>query len=476
MGDNNDLVIAGAGNDFLDGDRDADGIRGRDIFAFNKTDGQEGVVRPGTDGTISVGGGALYSNLSLSTDGRNLTLKVGNSALSLSQWYGGQFGEPPIKSVSTLQIVIEGTRDYKPTSSNPMNNRKIQGFDFIGLVQAFDAAKAAGQTFNVATNLASYRLWSTDSEAIGGALAYQYARTGTLGALTHDQMRAVINDPAFGVSRQSITPVVSAMLAVDNTAEATSTSQLSFASAEGALLEADFTTLSHDTELSEFADLEGFPTAESQASGHALSRSEPMTFADGPHPRNIQELPDAVLLPSLPAPTSHGNAKSENTKHRADVPESQRRDGPSEPLGTAIEPAPAQDNPLQSGVRQADRTDEANAPGAPADLLAELAAEWFEQTVYDDLTLLDDIRRAEDGVRKSSAVQWRRSNESLFRTLKAADIEGGAAGWIYTPFNGLGADNFMLPQTSSTIGLRSIPGHTLKAFTGLKEGMSVLTQ
>jgi hypothetical protein len=289
-------------------------------------------------------------------------------------------------------------------------------------------------------------------------------------------MRAVINDPAFGVSRQSITPVVSAMLAVDNTAEATSTSQLSFASAEGALLEADSTTLSHDTELSEFPDLEGFRTAESQDSGHALSRSEPMAFADGPHPRNVHELPDAVLLPSLPVPTSHGIAKSENTKRRADVPESQRSDGPTEPLGTAIEPAPAQDNSLQSGVRQADRPDEANAPRAPADLLAELAAEWFAQPAYDDLSLLDDIRRAEDEVRKSSAVHWRRSNDSLSRTLKGADIDGGAAGWIYTPFNSLGAESFMLPQMGSTIGLRGIPGHTLKTFTGLKEGMSVLTQ
>ena len=476
MGDNNDFVIAGAGNDFLDGDRDADGIRGRDIFAFNKTDGQEAVVRPGTDGTISVGGGALYSNLSLSTDGLNLTLKVGNSALSLSQWYGGQFGELPIKSVSTLQIVIEGTRDYKPTSSNPLNNRKIQGFDFVGLVQAFDAARAAGQTFNVANNLASYRLWSTDSEAMGGAVAYQYARTGTLGALTHDQMRAVINDPAFGVARQSITPVASAMLAVDSTTEATSSSPFTLASAEGVLLEADLTTLSHDTQLSELSDLEGFDTADSPALGHALSRSEPMAFADAPLPVKIREVPDAVLLPSMSEPKSHGTAKSANTKRHADVPESHRKDGPPEALGATTEPAPGQDNLPPSGARQAHRTDKADRTGAAADPLADLAAEWFALTPYDDLSLLDDIRRAEDGVRKSSATHWRRSNESLSRTLKGADIDSGTAGWVYTAFNGLGSDNFMLSQASSTIGLRGIPGHALKTFTGLKEGMSVLTQ
>jgi hypothetical protein len=41
--------------------------------------------------------------------------------------------------------VIEGTRDYKPTSSNAMNNAKIVAFDFLGLVARFDAARAAGK-------------------------------------------------------------------------------------------------------------------------------------------------------------------------------------------------------------------------------------------------------------------------------------------------------------------------------------------
>jgi len=71
----------------------------------------------------------------------------------------------------------------------------------------------------VANNLAAYRLWGSDTAAIGGAISYQYAKTGSLGTLTHDQMRAVLNAPGFGTSAQPIAPGTSAMAAVS---EATS--------------------------------------------------------------------------------------------------------------------------------------------------------------------------------------------------------------------------------------------------------------
>jgi hypothetical protein len=91
---------------------------------------------------------------------------------------------------------------------------KVVAFDFAGLATAFDAARAAGQQFSVANNLAAYRLWGSDTAAIGGAISYQYAKTGSLGTLTHDQMRAVLNAPGFGTSAQPIAPGTSAMAAV----------------------------------------------------------------------------------------------------------------------------------------------------------------------------------------------------------------------------------------------------------------------
>ncbi|MBI2784378.1 MAG: hypothetical protein HYX64_10025, partial [Gammaproteobacteria bacterium] len=205
------IAIGGSGNDIIGSGPGAGYFHTRMIVAFNKSDGADTVDQLAPGSTISIGG-TLYSNLSLEVSGSGLRLKTGsNTYVYLSDWYSspspsGAGG----KSVSTLQIVIEGTRDYKPTSTNPMNNAKIVAFDFVGLVNAFDAARAAGQNFSVANNLAGYRLWSSNTDAIGGAVAYQYAKSGTLGTLTYDQMRGVILAPEFAAAAQPISVSASA--------------------------------------------------------------------------------------------------------------------------------------------------------------------------------------------------------------------------------------------------------------------------
>ena len=207
LGDQNDIAMAIYS---VHGDRDADGIRGRDVILVNKAD-TGSATELGAGSTISLGGGILYKDLVLQMQNYALYLKYGNKSVGLD-WYGDSF-TPPNKAVAYLQIVIEGTRDYKPSSTNPMYSKKIQLFDFAGLVSAFDAARAAGQSFNVAANLPQFWLQGSDTEAIGGAVAYQYARTGTLGTLTHDQMRAVIGDPAFAVAAQPILAAGAALAA-----------------------------------------------------------------------------------------------------------------------------------------------------------------------------------------------------------------------------------------------------------------------
>ena len=208
LGDGNDLAIGGRGSDFIDADRYYNGIRGNDVIVFNKGDGNDTAYKLSNTSTVYIGGGALYSNLSLEVFSQTLTLKVGTSSIDFYGWYAT---EPWItQKVGKLQIVIEGTKNYAPTSTDPMRNQKIQCFDFAGMVAAFDAARSAGKSFNVADNLAKFRLWGSDTAAIGGVVAYQYARTGTLGTLTYDQMRAVINDPGFGGALQPITTSASA--------------------------------------------------------------------------------------------------------------------------------------------------------------------------------------------------------------------------------------------------------------------------
>ena len=88
-----------------------------------------------------------------------------------------------LTSVDKLQIVIEGTSDYDNGSSDPLHNKKIETFNFDGLVAAFDAALVAnpGLTSWALSNalLAQY-LTGSDTAAIGGDLAYRYGRFDTL--------------------------------------------------------------------------------------------------------------------------------------------------------------------------------------------------------------------------------------------------------------------------------------------------------
>jgi hypothetical protein len=197
-GGGNDAFIGGAGNDAIDGDFYGTGLRGQDIVLFNKGAGTDTVTRIGSGSTLSMGGGMLYKNLVFSVSGNTLTVNAGQGTVSFTDWYSGN------KAVSKLQIVIEGSRDYSATSTNPMNNKKIQTFDFLGLVNAFDAARAAGQTFNVASNLPTYRLSGSDTDAIGGAIAYQYNRNGAISSITNPQLQAILASANFGVNPQPI--------------------------------------------------------------------------------------------------------------------------------------------------------------------------------------------------------------------------------------------------------------------------------
>lgn len=218
LGERNDLAIGGPGHDQIYGLVQAGVVRGRDVVAFNKSDGADYVYELGAESTLSIGGGALYANLSLEVAGSGVRLKTGSGHyVEFGDWYSRGFGASR-NSVTVLQVVIEGTRDYKPTSASEINRWKIQAFDFAGLVGAFDVARAAGKSFNVAANLSNHWLWGSDTEAIGGAVAYQYARSGSLGTLTYDQMRAVIGDAAFAVAPQPIVAATSSAAAAESAA------------------------------------------------------------------------------------------------------------------------------------------------------------------------------------------------------------------------------------------------------------------
>jgi Ca2+-binding RTX toxin-like protein len=205
-----DTLSAGAGNDFLAGGAGDDIITtgtGRDIIAFNRGDGMD-VVNASTtmDNTISLGKGIRYSDLLFKKNLNDLILVTGtNEQITLKDWYAAT----PNHSVANLQIVIEGTADYIATSTNVINNRKIELFNFDGLVAAFDQARAKKPNLTswaLSGSLSTYYLSGSDTAALGGDLAYQYARNGSLASLSMTPAQTLLADPAFGQGAQVLQP------------------------------------------------------------------------------------------------------------------------------------------------------------------------------------------------------------------------------------------------------------------------------
>ena len=84
-----------------------------------------------------MGGGITYNDLSLSKDGSDLVLNAGaTDQLRFKDWYGGK------DNVVNLQVNTDATAAFDATSSDPLFNKKVQTFDFRGLVSAFDEALA----------------------------------------------------------------------------------------------------------------------------------------------------------------------------------------------------------------------------------------------------------------------------------------------------------------------------------------------
>lgn len=201
---NNDLLIGGVGNDAL-----TTGA-GADIIAFNKGDGADTVAASTTtDNTLSLGGGTTYADLVFQKSGNDLILKVGASDQIT---FTGYYASSSNRSVNTLQLVIEGTSDYDAGSGNAMNNKKVETFNFGGLVAAFDAALVANPSLTswALTNaLATQYLSGSDTAALGGDLAYRYNLFGTLSDISFTPAQGILGATGFGSSAQALQALAS---------------------------------------------------------------------------------------------------------------------------------------------------------------------------------------------------------------------------------------------------------------------------
>jgi Ca2+-binding RTX toxin-like protein len=198
-GDGDDLFAGGAGNDTINTGA------GSNIIAYNAGGGMDTVyASAGAANTLSFGGGIGYDDLSLSKDGNDLIVSAGvNDRVVLKDWYAGA------NSVLSLQIILDATQEFDANSSDPLYNKKVQTFDFAGLVSEFDQALAQspGLTSWAVTNaLLQFHLSGADDAALGGDLAYWYGKNGGFTGISLSAAQQVIGGPGFGSEAQTLRP------------------------------------------------------------------------------------------------------------------------------------------------------------------------------------------------------------------------------------------------------------------------------
>src|SRR5581483_245239 len=196
----------GAGNDT------ANTGTGADVIAFNRGDGQDTVAaNQGADNTLSLGGGIRYQDLTLRKAGTSLIVQVGVNPdngvaeqITLAGWYATAADN---RSISRLQVIAEAMSSFDPNSSDPLLSKKVQTFDFLGLVEAFDAGRVANPrltSWAVSGALSVSWLGASDDAAIAGDLAYRYGRAGSLAGMTRDEAHGPIDAGAFGLQAQAL--------------------------------------------------------------------------------------------------------------------------------------------------------------------------------------------------------------------------------------------------------------------------------
>ncbi|MBI1886778.1 MAG: hypothetical protein HYS19_00125 [Nitrosomonadales bacterium] len=206
-GSGSDTMTGNAGNEFFLGGIGNDTItvdNGADVIVFNRNDGQDilnGGI--GTDNTLSLGGGIQYSDLALSKSGNDLILEAGNGdQINLKNWYATTDN---YKSVLNLQVVADAITGFDRALIDPLLSKSIQNFDFTAIVNVFDQAHGGSTNFmhwNATNSLLAAHLSASDSTALGGDLAYQYGKNGSLAGIGQTAAQEVINAAQFGSQTQ----------------------------------------------------------------------------------------------------------------------------------------------------------------------------------------------------------------------------------------------------------------------------------
>jgi Ca2+-binding RTX toxin-like protein len=168
--DDRALVIGGPGDDWIEHWGEAA------VIAYNPGDGDDTVYAAGPL-TLSIGGGVAPGELALARDGADLVLDVaGAGSIRLTRaWEADPDAWPEI----TLQL-----------------------FGSVHLYDFNAAIAAIGEPLGDV--LAANEISFSETEVLGGAIAWRYATTGSIGSLSDDELRAVLADPDFALASQPI--------------------------------------------------------------------------------------------------------------------------------------------------------------------------------------------------------------------------------------------------------------------------------
>jgi len=175
------LVIGGMGND--DVDNYGDGA----VIAFNAGDGHDTIYAANAF-TLSLGAGISSADLTLSQEGDDLILAVGTGdTIRLTRQYEDDARAWP-------QIILQ-----------QIERGGVTTYDFNAVIEDYYAQRLDdGAEFSLEGVLQAHMVDTSAEQAIGGELAYQYARRGQVSALPAADIADVLNDPGFGTATQPV--------------------------------------------------------------------------------------------------------------------------------------------------------------------------------------------------------------------------------------------------------------------------------
>lgn len=212
------IVIGGPGADEIEewGVTPWDGnVSSRNVYLYNSGDGKESWFSqdPNSDlinDVVSLGR-TSYSQLKIyePRDKTYFTLNIGKVEIP------GTFrtnADVAWHDTKYLQIIVSAS-DYAPASTDPLRNRKVVVIDWDAFGRDFWATRSAGGSWNLLDKLRQHIAWTSDTHAIGGAIAYQYGTVGHIDAVTDVQRFAILADPSLGLNGQPIDGAMSASMA-----------------------------------------------------------------------------------------------------------------------------------------------------------------------------------------------------------------------------------------------------------------------